>query len=321
MTPPPPADAVLRLRPERVFRRYRGGSQLAALRGASEPDDLYPEDWIASDTVAKDGGESGHEGLARTVDGRFVRDVLAADPEHWLGAAHVARFGTHSAVLVKLLDPVERLPVHAHPDAAFAQRHLDHEFGKSEAWVVVGTRDGGPATVWLGARHDVDQQQMLDWIDRQDRSALIGCLNELQVAPGDVLFVPGGVPHSIGGGVLLLEVQEPTDWSIHIEQAGFATRPRDTEAMGLPWSTAIDALVLDRFEPTLGFPDHARSLFGIDSELQPGTCNVVVATGGSGTVAGQRAGVGDTFLVAAAVAGEVPVTGDLELVCCTPPRP
>jgi hypothetical protein len=52
-------------------------------------------------------------------------------------------------VLVKLLDAGERLPVHAHPDRAFALRHLDCRNGKTEAWVVVGTSVADPV-VYLG---------------------------------------------------------------------------------------------------------------------------------------------------------------------------
>ena len=32
-----------------------------------------------------------------------------------------------------------------------------------------------------------------------------------KLSKGDVVFVDGGVPHAIGGGSLILELQEPTD--------------------------------------------------------------------------------------------------------------
>ena len=57
-------------------------------------------------------------GLTLLADGRTLRDAIAADPEGFLGAAHVRRYGPDPALLVKLLDAGERLPVHCHPDRA-----------------------------------------------------------------------------------------------------------------------------------------------------------------------------------------------------------
>ena len=51
-----------------------------------------------------------------------MRDAVAADPEAYLGAAHVARYGASTALLVKLLDAGQRLPAHFHPGRAFALR-------------------------------------------------------------------------------------------------------------------------------------------------------------------------------------------------------
>jgi hypothetical protein len=39
------------------------------------------------------------------------------------------------------------------------------------------------------------------------------------------VLVPAGTPHAIGAGVLLVELQEPTDLSVLLEWAGFAAGP------------------------------------------------------------------------------------------------
>ena len=54
----------------------------------------------------------------------MLKDVIAADPEAFLGPEHVASYGADPALLVKLLDAGERLPVHYHPGRAFAKQHL-----------------------------------------------------------------------------------------------------------------------------------------------------------------------------------------------------
>ncbi len=106
-------------------RFYRGGERIALFRGAPRPagreaEEREPEDWIASTTTVA--GET-RTGLTVLPDGVLLRDAVAADPVRWLGAAHAHRWGSDTRLLVKLLDAGQRLPVHAHPDDAFAWTH------------------------------------------------------------------------------------------------------------------------------------------------------------------------------------------------------
>src|SRR3982750_245895 len=74
-------------------------------------------------------------GPPRLAGGGSLRDAIEAEPIAWLGEAHVARFGTSTGVLAKLLDTAERLPVHVHPGRAFAREAFGSKFGKTEAWI------------------------------------------------------------------------------------------------------------------------------------------------------------------------------------------
>ena len=116
MTPTP-----VKLPPNPIRHFYRGGPAIAELRGIDVGSDHAPEEWIGSATTLFGDSE---RGLSPMPDGGLVRDALAADPEGWLGAPHAARFGARPALLVKLLDAGERLPVHHHPDHPFAHEHL-----------------------------------------------------------------------------------------------------------------------------------------------------------------------------------------------------
>ena len=142
-----------RLIPTRVYRFYQGGLLIDRLRGEPERDTDHPEDWVGSVTAANNPGRDEPEaGLSRLAGGGLLRDAIAADPEGWLGPAAAA--GT-TGVLVKLLDAAQRLPVHAHPSRAFAAEHLGSPFGKTEAWIVLATREEH-ADVWIGLREPVD---------------------------------------------------------------------------------------------------------------------------------------------------------------------
>jgi len=219
-----------------VHRPYRGGAGIAALRGGPHTRDDVPEDFVASTTETVAGGG---EGLTVLADGQPLRAHIRADPAAYLGPAQVAAFGPQPALLVKLLDTAERLFVHFHPDDDFASRHLGCRFGKTEAWYVVATDPPGGADVYLGFRADVSAGQVRTWVDGQDVPAMLAALNQVRVRAGDTVLVPGGLPHAIGPGVTLVELQEPTDFSIFLEWVGAG----DTAGhLGLSVDTALSAL-------------------------------------------------------------------------------
>jgi mannose-6-phosphate isomerase len=277
-----------RVRPTRVHRFYRGGALIDRLRGEPGLDNEYPEDWIGSVVAANNPGrDEPFAGLSRLESGTFLRDEIRKHPELW---------GTPN-LLVKLLDPVERLPVHAHPDRDFALRELGADYGKTEAWIVVDTR-APQAEVWLGLRESVSRGQYREWIDEQNTDALLESLNSLTVRTGDVIFVPAGVPHAIGAGALLVEVQEPSDLSIICEWQGFPIAPENTH-LGLGWDRAITALKLEAYEPAIGMPEN--EFFSVDDRAEPaGRFGVLLVLEGEGELDGERVRAGDAFVLPAA---------------------
>jgi mannose-6-phosphate isomerase len=297
---------LARVRPTRVYRFYRGGALIDRLRGEPERDGDRPEDWLGSCVDARNPGrDEPAAGLTRLEDGSLLRDAIREQPARW---------GTPD-VLVKLLDPVERLPVHAHPDQEFARVHLGSDYGKTEAWLVVATRES-EAEVWLGLREAVEPERYRNWIEEQDTDALLASLHKLVVRPGDVVFVPAGVPHAIGGGALIVELQEPTDFSILCEWKGLPVDPEDAH-LGLGWDRALEALRLDAFEPQLGLPEEARDFFHVDQLAEPaGRFAVLIVLEGEGSLDGRAAHAGDAFVIPAA-AQPFDVHGDLRVLRCT----
>lgn len=306
--------------PARVYRFYRGGALIDALRGEPPVDDVFPEDWLASVTPASNPGrDDPTEGLSRLADGTLLRDAIETDPEAWLGRTHVDAFGPTTGVLVKLLDPAQRLPVHAHPDRRFAARQLGSRFGKTEAWIVLATREEA-ATVWVGWRERLDAPELRRLVDEQDAGAMLELLNEVEVRAGDVVYVPGGVPHAIGPGALIAELQEPTDFSLLLEWRGFPVAEPDAH-LGLGWDAALGAVSLEAHEPIRELPEAAREFFWADRErVVGGRFTLLLVTEGEGELDGLASRPGDAIAVPAAHPG-LTVPASLGVLRCLPPEP
>ena len=219
----PHRGKILRLKSNRVWRTYSGGLMLDKMQGAANPaDGAFPEDWIGSTVRAiNPGRETQAEGLARVVfsGGEAVlADLVAADAEYFLGAAHVRRFGTNPMVLVKYLDSAVRLPFQAHPTAEFSLKHFNVGSGKTEAYYILSTRpEVTEPCIHLGFQRPPSRTELRRMIVEQDIAAMEKCFDKIPVKPGDVYLVPGGLPHAIGGGVLMVEVMEATDFVARIE--------------------------------------------------------------------------------------------------------
>jgi mannose-6-phosphate isomerase len=229
-----------------VFRFYKGGVGIDRFRDV-EPGSGpgAPEDWVGSTTTSFG---SDTEGLASFADGRVIRDVIAADPIAFLGAEHVAELGSNPGLLVKLLDAGERLAVHFHPGREFAREHLHSDFGKTEAWLILEAEPG--AHMHLGLRESIEPETLKRWVSEQNSEEMLAALNKVPVKTGDSLFVPAGTLHTIGEGITLIELQEPSDMSVVVEWRYAGVEP-DEANLGLGWDTILTAADIDA-----GIPVH-----------------------------------------------------------------
>ena len=194
---------IIKLKPTRVFRTYFGGKNIDRLMGKPNAENSrFPEDWLGSVTKAfNPGREVENEGLTLTSDGRILRDVIEADKLKMIGKRD------KMTLLFKLLDAAERLVIQAHPTNEFARKHFNSEFGKTECWYVLN--DGG--YVYIGFKEGITKDYWKNFFEKQDVEGMIACLHRFEVKKGDFIFVPGGVPHAIGKGCFIAELQEPSD--------------------------------------------------------------------------------------------------------------
>ena len=348
----------LKMLPNRVWRIYLGGLLLSALRDEDGTDGYFPEDWLASVVEANNPPRDDapeQEGLSRveTPDGvRTLREMIEADPEGYLGKAHMDAFGVHFGVLTKFLDSAERLPIQVHPDKEAARTLFHSDYGKTEAWYILGGRaiNGEQPHILLGFKENVTKSQLRELFDRQDIVGMAALMHKIPVQAGDVFLIEGGTPHAIGPGCFLLEIQEPTDYTISLEKCNTLGEklPDFLCHMGLGFDRMFDCFhyvrhtepeLLAKFKliphETERDETHTRTeliayartpmfslrrldVNGTYMRAQTGSPCAFVVTAGEGTVAGIPAKKGECLFVPAG-AEDFAICGGLTILECLPP--
>ncbi len=243
---------IFPLPPNRVWRSYFGGKVLDIREGKKNPaDSQFPEDWIASTTVAVNKGREAmvEEGLSVvTFNGthHLLRDLMTQHPDQLVGMHHFRKYGAHTRFLLKFLDSAIRLHLQAHPTIEFSKKHLDSDAGKTEAYVILSIREEvAHPYIYLGIQHPISSAAFQEAIVGQDIEKLLDCFEKIPIKPGDVFIVPGGMPHAIGEGVLMIEIMEPTDYAVRLEfERGGIPLPEEARFMGRDVDFALEMIDL-----------------------------------------------------------------------------
>ncbi len=248
------SQSILKLLNNRVVRSYTGGKLIEEWQDLDNPkDNDKPEEWLASIVEARNKIHIPNEGLSTVLlpDGTTAKliDLINADPEYFLGDEHVAKYGNHTAVLTKVLDAAVRLSIQVHPTKAYARQHFKSAYGKTEAWYIIGGREvnGEIPYVLVGFKPGITRELWKQYFDTQDIDAMINALHKFQVQPGDVFLIEGGLPHAIGSGCFLIEIQEPTDFTMRVERKTFdgSTLPDMLCHQGVEFDTMLDCFTYE----------------------------------------------------------------------------
>ncbi len=231
-------NRLVQFKQNRVWRSYQGGKVLDMIAGIeSAKDTHFPEEWIASTTKAVN-PEREHikEGESIAILAKkciHFSELIALDPEYFLGGDHVEKFGMNPMVLVKFLDSSIRLHFQAHPTREFSQQYLNSDSGKAEAYYILKIREGiDNPYIYLGFQHPPKKEEFKNIIVNQDISKLKQCFEKIPVEEGQCYFIPGGMPHAIGEGILMIEIMEPSDWAVRFEfERGGYTLPEEARFM------------------------------------------------------------------------------------------
>jgi mannose-6-phosphate isomerase len=189
----------LRFEPIYQYRLW-GGRRLASLFAAPLPGDgPIGEAWVLSDR---------DDHSSRVADGplkgRTIRQLLEQWPERMMGK--MAGFFDRFPLLLKFLDAGEMLSVQVHPSDAHRDLLPAGETGKTEAWVVLEA--GRASRIYAGLKPGTTADDLRRGVAN---GTVVDGLASFIPRPGDGIFLPAGTVHTLGGGVVVFEVQQNSD--------------------------------------------------------------------------------------------------------------
>lgn len=114
-------------------------------------------------------------------------------------------------LLIKLIDAHDKLSVQVHPDDDYAYKYENGDLGKTEMWYIVDAKPG--AKLVCGLKEGTTKEQFKKLLDE---GKLEDCLNEIEVNPGDVIYIQSGMVHAIGDGILICEIQQNSDLTYRV---------------------------------------------------------------------------------------------------------
>ncbi len=117
-------------------------------------------------------------------------------------------------ILIKLIDAKNDLSIQVHPDDAYAMEK-ENELGKTEMWYIVDADEG--ASLVYGFNRDVTREEYRSAIES---NTLMDILNKVPVHKGDVFFIPAGMVHAIGSGILIAEIQQNSNITYRVYDYG-----------------------------------------------------------------------------------------------------
>src|SRR5664280_1982234 len=198
----------LRFEPIYQYRLW-GGRRLSGLLSTPLPGNgPIGEAWLLSD---RDDHQS--QVSDGPLKGQTIGELMENFRDQLMGRS-ASRFCCFP-LLLKFLDARQMLSVQVHPSDAHPELIPPGETGKTEAWVVIEAGFGSqiyaglkPGTTGVDLRHSLSNGTIKDH--------LVGIVPK----PGDAVFIPAGTVHTLGGGVVVFEVQQNSDVTFRLYDWG-----------------------------------------------------------------------------------------------------
>lgn len=304
-----------------VFKhRIWGGRKLHDVFGKDLPaGEKIGESWEIADLP------EGRSTVANgPMAGQPLGSVVQRYPEETTGARE---FPQPFPLLIKFLDAADVLSVQVHPDPQACQR-MGKGRPKTECWYIIDAEPG--AVIYKGLKEGVSRQRFAQAIEAGNVAELLA---EVPVKPGECHFLPAGTAHAIGAGLLIAEIQTPSDTTYRVfdwNRLGDDGRPRqlhvaealesihfDLTAEKLPVTTVGRLVDTEYFKI-----DKGHRTIGTELLLRYGQMRTLVMLSGGGVIESNQADPvefkgGDCLLIPAGFEGVAIFAQDTEYLTVT----
>lgn len=211
-----------------------GGRRLAELLDKQLPAaELIGESWEVADLA---------EGCSTVANGALAGRSLRQAVEAWgAGLVGTSAPDDRFPLLVKLLDANDDLSVQVHPSDDDCAESFPQHHGKDETWIVIDAAPSGRIIHGFLPGASVEEH------DRRVAAGTIPlCLQTVNVRPGQVIRVAPGTVHALLTGVVVLEIQQPSDSTFRVYDYG-----RDATSRPLHHAESRAVLKFETTQPVL----------------------------------------------------------------------
>ncbi len=127
-------------------------------------------------------------------------------------------------LLIKWIDAADSLSVQVHPDDAYALAN-ENDPGKTEMWYIAEAEEG--AKLIYGLKDGLGREDFRTAVRTGDYRSV---MREVPVKKGECYFIPSGMLHAIGAGIVIAEIQQNSDLTYRVydfDRKGPDGKPRE----------------------------------------------------------------------------------------------
>ncbi len=298
-----------------VFKEYLwGGHKLKEVYEKDTPYDITAESWeIASHKNGETtvcGGED---------NGLTIKELTDKYKEKLLGDKIYNDSYNKFPLLIKLIDARDNLSAQVHPNDEQAARLENGELGKTEMWYVMEAEEG--AGLIYGFKQDITKKQFKVAIED---NKIMDYVNFVECKKGDCFFIPAGMLHAIGKGLLIAEIQQNSDTTYRVYD--YDRRDASGNARELHIDKAVDITSTNKTDLITKTPEtgilveckyFTTEKINLHGEHNIKVCKdrfeILIICEGSVSVNGTRYKKGDTLLVPAYI-GSIDLIGNATIL-------
>ena len=198
-----------------------GGRGLERMGKVLPPGINIGESWeladLASTSASGGGGGSAFSIISNgELKGKKIGDAAQSWGKELMGEVPLSPSGGFP-LLVKYLDAQENLSVQVHPSIAYCKKHAEANL-KTECWYILDSKPG--SVIYKGLRAGVTREDFERELRQGDGAGVVKLLEAVPAVKGECHNLPSGTVHALGAGVLVAEVQTPSDTTFRVYDWG-----------------------------------------------------------------------------------------------------